>query len=623
MSDIIQLLPDSVANQIAAGEVVQRPASVVKELVENAVDAGARCIRVVLKNVGKTLIQVIDDGKGMSPMDARMAFERHATSKISSATDLFNIHTLGFRGEALPSIASVAEVELKSKREMDELGTYICISASEYKEQSAVSMPQGTNISVKNLFFNIPARRKFLKSDTTELKNIINEFLRVALTYPEISFSLENNGNEVYNLPASALRQRIVNAFGKGMNAKLIHIDCDTELISIKGFVCHPQHAKKTYGEQYFFVNNRFMKHNFFHKAVTEAFSGLIPSDAIPSYFLYFSVDPGVIDVNIHPTKTEIKFQNETDFFQIIMAGIKEALGKFNITPPLDFDMDGDLGFVGGGARSSGYVPKVTYTPGYNPFNYNNSISPDSSEFEQGKVNETPHHTWEPRREAKALAHWEDLFEGLQEKEEKEQLVISGMEQQAEEVIVSNAAFLQMKGRYIVTTVHSGLMFINQKRAHERILFEQYMGNLSEQKVCGQKCLFPENLELSAADFALIKDIREDLEYLGFELTEFGKSCFAIYATPPDLPYSHAREVLMQLIDHYKNTEGDIKGKMKERIALSLAKAAAIPYNKQLFPEEMSDMVDNLFSCQHHNYTADGKTIIHILNFEDVNQWFK
>lgn len=620
MSDIIQLLPDSVANQIAAGEVVQRPASVVKELIENAIDAGATHIQTVLKNVGKTVVQVIDNGKGMSPMDARMAFERHATSKISSAQDLFNIHTLGFRGEALPSIASVAEIELKTRREEDELGIYVSITASELKKQESVNTPKGTNICIKNLFFNIPARRKFLKSDATELRNIINEFLRVALTYPEVSFTLINNDNEIYNLPASGLKQRIINVFGKNINNKLIHIQCETSLVTITGFVCHPEHAKRTYGEQYFFVNNRFMKHNFFHKAVTEAYSGLISTDVIPSYFLYFKVNPQLIDVNIHPTKTEIKFQNETDFFQILMAGIKEALGKFNITPPLDFDTEGKIDdYIPATPEKSTqvpYVPKVNYNPSYNPFNYRSGIDIRDSDFE--KQTGVKNHQKE-----KVPANWEKLFEGVEEKAVPQQTTLSGMSETNTGAMLPNASFIQIKGRYIATPVHSGLMLIDQKRAHERILFEQYIKTLSTHKVSGQKNLFPETLELSASDFTLIKELQEDLEYLGFELAEFGKNCFAIYATPPDLSCSHAKEVLQQLLEHYKNTEGNIKEKVKERIALSLSKAAAINYNTVLDSPEMSDMLDNLFACQHHNFTGDGKTIIHILNFEDINNWFK
>lgn len=614
MPDIIRLLPESVANQIAAGEVVQRPASVVKELIENAIDAGATHIQVVLKNVGKASIQVIDDGKGMSPMDARMAFERHATSKIASAQDLFNIHTLGFRGEALPSIASVAEVEVKTRREEDELGSYLLITASEIRQQESVSTPKGTNICVKNLFFNIPARRKFLKSDTTELRNVITEFLRVALTYPQIAFSLSNNGNNIYDLPASGLRQRIIHVFGKNINTRLINIQCETEIVTISGFVCHPQHAKKTYGEQYFFVNNRFMKHNFFHKAIVEAYSGLIAADAIPSYFLYFSVHPSLIDVNIHPTKTEIKFQNETDFFQILMAGVKEALGKFNITPPLDFDTEGKIDFIPENKpASTPYIPKVHYNPHYNPFNYKSGISVEDSDFEKKDPSSASF------KKEKAPANWESLFENLKENQENQQTILPGMTETAP----ARPAFMQMKGRYIVTPVHSGLMFIDQKRAHERILYEQYFQSFSSQPVSGQKSLFPETLELSATEFAVIKEIQPDLEFLGFELSEFGKNCYAIYATPPDLTYSHAKEILTQLIDHYKNTEGDIKEKMKERVALALAKAAAIPYNTSLSEKEMSDMMDSLFACQHPNFTAEGKTILHILHFEDVNNWFK
>lgn len=616
--DIVHLLPDSVANQIAAGEVVQRPASVVKELMENAIDAGARNIQVILKNVGKAVIQVIDDGKGMSPMDARMAFERHATSKISSAQDLFSIRTLGFRGEALPSIASVAEVELKTRQEGEELGTCIFIAASELKSQEAVSMPQGTNIAVKNLFYNIPARRKFLKSDTTELRNTTTEFLRVALTYPGIALTLVNNGNTIYNLPASGLRQRIVNVFGKSINSRLINIDCETGLVDITGFICSPEQARKTYGEQFFFVNNRFMKHPFFHKAVMEAYSGLISPECIPSYFIYFQIDPSSIDVNIHPTKTEIKFQNETDFFQILMAGIKEALGKFNITPPLDFDTEGSLDYLP--QESSGeknYVPRISINPGYNPFNYTSGkITPEDAGFEQA-AKMSSHH-----RE-KVPANWDILFDGIKEKEEPVQTVIPEMSEIVQPFIQTASCFFQIKGRYIVTPVQSGLMLIDQKRAHERVLFEKYLDTLASHQTTGQKSLFPEVLELSASDFMLIGELLPDLEYLGFELNVFGKNCYAIHATPPDLSYTHAKEVLIELIEHYKNTEGSIREKMQERVVSALAKASAIGYNIPLTCEEMREMTEQLFACKHHHFTADGKTILHILKYEDVNSWFK
>lgn len=614
MSDIIQLLPDSVANQIAAGEVVQRPASVVKELMENAIDAGADRVQVVLKHVGKSLIQCIDNGKGMSVTDARMAFERHATSKISNAQDLFHIHTLGFRGEALPSIASVAEVELRTRRQEDELGTLLLISGSDVMGQEAVNAPIGTNISVKNLFFNIPARRKFLKSDSTELRNIIQEFLRVALTYPQVAFSLENNDEEIYNLPVSGLRQRIVNVFGKSLNSAMLGVECATGLMTIRGFICSPEHAKRSYGEQFFFVNNRFMKHNFFHRAVMEAYSNLISPDAIPSYFLYFTVDPSLIDVNIHPTKTEIKFQNESDFFQILLASIKESLGKFNVTPPLDFDTEGAPDFsqqTPATMQGTPYVPRVTYRQGYTPFDYKAGIRFEDSGFADanpGAANFTPA---------------DETLLSPDAEGEGEQTVMKELQEEAANAASMPASFVLMSGRYIVTPVHSGLMFIDRKRAHERILFEQYMHTLTTRRIAAQKNLFPETMELSAADFELIREMHDDLTYLGFELREFGKNCYAIYATPSDVPCSRAKEILMLLVEHYKNTEADIRQKAKEHIALSLAKAASLSYDSTMTREEMSDLTDSLFACEHPNYTPEGKVIMRILDYSEVNGWFK
>jgi len=619
MADIIQLLPDAVANQIAAGEVVQRPASVVKELMENAIDAGATRVEVILKNVGKNLIQVIDNGVGMSPRDARMAFERHATSKIKTAQDLFHIKTMGFRGEALASIASVAEIEVKTKREEEELGTYLFIADSDLKNQESINCNQGTNLSVKNLFYNIPARRKFLKSDATELRNVTAEFLRVALTAPQIAFTLTNNGSEIYHFPASSLRQRIVNAFGKTMNAKLLSVACATGIVTINGFVGAPQHARKSYGEQFFFVNNRFMKHPFFHKAVLEAYTGLIAPELLPSYFLYFTVDPTIIDVNIHPTKTEIKFQDESAIFQILLASIKEALGKFNITPVIDFDSEGKVDYIPSDGLLLPKAPKIQHNPHYNPFDYANSITKEEAHFEEEQrlYSSTSHGGHKP-----VPAQWNALFKSVLEQPTETQAKIPEMEAKPEEH-ESTLSFLQLKGRYIVTPVHSGLMFIDQKRAHERILFERYHETLSQHKVCGQKSLFPETLDLSAEDFLLVKEILEDLAILGFELVEFGKHCYAIYATPPDLSHSHGKEILMSLIEHYKNTEGSVQDKMRERLALSLAKAAALNYHTTLDQTEMNDLFDSLFACKYPNYTADGKTIIHILKHEDVNLWFK
>ena len=611
--DIIHLLSDSVANQIAAGEVVQRPSSVVKELMENSIDAGAKQIQVILKNVGKTMIQVIDNGKGMSSTDLRMAFERHATSKISSAQDLFNIHTLGFRGEALPSIASVAEVEVKSRQTDEELGCSIFIAAGEVKSQEMVNSPKGTNVIVKNLFYNIPARRKFLKSDSTELRNITTEFLRIVLANPDISFSLNNNGNMLYDLPASILRQRITNVFGKSINSKLIPIQSETGLAKIQGFICSPEHIKKSYGEQFFFVNDRFMKHSFFHKAVMEAYSGLIGIESIPSYFIYFTINPADIDVNIHPTKTEIKFQNESDFFPILLATIREALGKFNITPPLDFDTEGQLEYQPIKTETP-YVPRIDYNPNYNPFHYH-SITPLDSDFEVSSPGQFYHTKPVP-------TNWDILFDGLKEESEPMQTTIPEVEKM-NPTIFSTPCHFQLKGRYIVTPVSIGLMLIDQKRAHERILFEKYLTELQTQQVIGQKALFPEILEVSTEDFILLEELSSDLGYLGFELNAFGKNCFAIQATPPDLSYNQVKKTLMELLEHYKHTEGNIREKVHERMALALAKATSIHYNSNLTCEEMDHLTSQLFSCKIQNHTAEGKTILHILKYEDVNSWFK
>ena len=618
MADVIQLLPDAVANQIAAGEVVQRPASVVKELMENAIDAGATRVQVILKNAGKALIQVIDDGRGMSPRDARMAFERHATSKISCAQDLFHIRTMGFRGEALASIASVAEVEVRTRREEDELGVYLFIADSELRDQQNVACPRGTNMAVKNLFYNIPARRKFLKSDTTELRNITTEFLRVALTAPGIAFSLVNNGNEVYQLPVSGLRQRLVNVFGRQLDAKLVTVACETSIVTINGFVCVPQHARKTYGEQYFFVNNRFMKHPYFHKAVVEAYGGLIAADVIPSYFLYFTVDPSTIDVNIHPTKTEIKFQDESDIFQILMACVKEALGKFNVLPPLDFNTEGKIEFDIPDSSVLPVPPRVEYKEDYNPFAYREAISREAAGFERGGGGGACHQSGR-----KAVpSNWEALFAGLKDEAAEGQMELPSWKETGEDEGIGRA-FVQMKGRYVVTPSPEGLLFMDQKRAHERVLFERYMDRLEHRQVAGQKSLFPETLELSADDCLLVKDLLPDLAVLGFELGEFGKHCYAIYATPPELTHARGREVLVSLIEHYKNTEGSIRDKMQERVALSLAQAAALDYGTVLDAGEMAALFRDLFACRHPHYTADGKTILHVLQAEDVAPWFK
>ncbi|MDR0766124.1 MAG: DNA mismatch repair endonuclease MutL [Odoribacteraceae bacterium] len=614
MKDIIQLLPDSVANQIAAGEVVQRPASVVKELMENSIDAGATKIQIILKDAGKSRVQVIDDGKGMSPRDARMAFERHATSKIATAHDLFHIRTMGFRGEALASIASVAEVEVKTKRAGDELGTYLFIADSELKRQESTRCNNGTNLLVKNLFYTVPARRKFLKSDAAELRNIVTGFLRVALTAPRIAFTLVNNGEELYNLPASGTRQRVVNVFGKQIDARLVPVHCETGIVSIEGFTCVPRHAKKSYGEQFFFVNNRFMKHAFFHKAVQEAYSGLIGHEMIPSYFLYLTVDPSTIDVNIHPTKTEIKFQDETAIFQILLASIRESLGKFNITPTIDFDTEGKVDFpVQEEHDEPPKVPSVEYNPGYNPFHYRSSLSRADSDFDSPVERQV-----DP---SGAPARWEKLFQGLEEHGQEVQTEMPGMEEE-QETRDGGGTFVQWNGRYIVTPARSGMIFIDQKRAHERVLFERYLESLEHRQVQGQKSLFPETIEFAAGDYLLVKELQGDLAFLGFELVEGKEKEFVLYATPPGLSYARGQVVLLDLIEHYKNTEHPVKEEMKRNLALSMAKAASLSYNTPLDKEAMGELFRDLFACKSPGYTADGRTIVHVLQADEVNRWF-
>ena len=628
MADVIQLLPDSVANQIAAGEGVQRPASVVKELMENALDAGATKVQVILKNAGKGFIQVIDDGKGMSPRDSRMAFERHATSKISCAQDLFNIRTMGFRGEALASIASVAEVELRTKREEDELGTYLFVADSELKNQENINCSRGTNMLVKNLFYTIPARRKFLKSDTTELRNITTEFLRVALTAPDIAFTLVNNGNEIYNLPASGLRQRIVNAFGKTINTKLLPVNCETGIVTINGFVCIPQHARKTYGEQYFFVNNRFMKHNFFHKAITEAYAGLISGDMIPSYFLYFTVDPSIIDVNIHPTKTEIKFENEQAIWQILSAAVKESLGKFNAVPSIDFDTEGMPDIPAFEQSRPVQPPKVHYNADFNPF----KTSSASSYGGGGSY-------------SRKSVEWEGLYSGLAkaskmnapaEEEPLDYGEISSTVSEPEtdisqpsplyagtpSAVEKGAQHLQFKGRFILTSVKSGLMLIDQHRAHIRVLFDRYMSQICQKQGVSQGMLFPEIIQLPASEAAVLESLSDDLAAVGFDLSPLGGGSYAINGIPSGIEGLNPVELVRNMVHTSMEKGSDVKEEVRTILALTLARAAAIVYGQVLGNDEMSNLVDSLFACSTPNYTPDGHTVLATIREEEIEKLF-
>ena len=599
MPDLIKLLPDSVANQIAAGEVIQRPASVVKELVENAVDAGAKTISVVIKDSGKTLIQVVDDGTGMSETDARLAFERHATSKINNAQDLFAIRTKGFRGEALASIAAVSMVELRTRKPGEETGTLIQISGSKVTAQEPCGSPEGSNFAVKNLFFNIPARRKFLKSDNTEMRHIITEFQKIVIPHPEIRFLLYHNDSEIYNLPSSNLRQRIIGVFGKQINNELIRIETDTTIIRVKGFVGKPENARKTYGEQFFFVNDRFMKHPYFHKAVMEAYRNILVPDAIPSYFIFMEADPESIDVNIHPTKTEIKFENEQAIWPILLASVKEALGRFNIVPSLDFKSEIMFDIpVKSGSTGIPKAPEIKTDPAYDPFSDENNRKTKADIIE--------------RFEKENIRGWEKLY--YPPGDNDLQTVPSDPERR----------LLQIKGKYLVSPVKSGLMLIDQKRAHERILYERYLETTSNSRGISQAEMFPVRIEMNPADYLLLLEIKDEIAQLGFKI-EYPDNTTIISLTgrPSDTQFEDPAELIEILLEEYKSTQADPSGGMKEKVAAALASAAAIPYGKVLSKMEMEDIIDNLFACKEPNYSPKGKTVISIITMEDIDKRFR
>lgn len=595
MPDIIKLLPDSVANQIAAGEVIQRPASVVKELMENSVDSGAGSITVIIKDSGKTVIQVIDDGLGMSETDARLAFERHATSKISSANDLFAIRTKGFRGEALASIAAVSMVELKTRKKEDESGTMVIINGSRVEKQEPCSCQAGSNFSVKNLFYNIPARRKFLKSDNTEMRHIITEFQKIAVPHCEIRFSLIHNDNEIYNLGQGNFRQRIVGVFGKQINNDLITLDTETTLIKIKGFIGKPENARRTYGEQFFFVNDRFMKHPYFHKAVVEAYQNILPPEAIPSYFILLEIDPSSIDINIHPTKTEIKFEDERSIWQILMASVKEALGRFNIVPSLDFDNEGFIDIpVSSSFKNVPESPEITIDPRYNPF--------------AGEEKDSNHSNLVERFEKGNHNGWEKLFASL------------GGEAPESSGFQTERKFFQIKNKYIICPVKSGLMIIDQKRAHERILYERYLDNLKSNRSISQTELFPVKFELNPADVLILKEIEKEVRMLGFNFKISADNLVSIYGRPSEIGNSDPLVMLEILLEEYKKTQSDPSKGEKEKVASAMAGAAAINYGRVLLKNEMEDLFDALFACNAPNYSPKGKSVISILTLDDIDK---
>ena len=620
MSDIIQLLPDSVANQIAAGEVIQRPASVVKELVENAIDAGASNINVIIVDAGRTSIQVIDDGKGMSETDARLSFERHATSKIRRADDLFSLHTMGFRGEALASIAAVAQIDLKTRMEGEDLGTQLTISGSRFVGQEPCACPVGSNFTVENLFFNVPARRKFLKSNTTELNNIITAFERIVLVYPQISFTLHSNGTELFNLRSCSYRQRIVEVFGKRLNQDLLPIGVDTSLCRIHGFVGKPESARKKVLQQYFFVNERYMKHAYFHKAVMTAFDRLIPQGEQIPYFLYFEVPAENIDVNIHPTKTEIKFENEQAIWQILLASVKEAVGKFNDVPSIDFDTEGKPDIPVFNPNGSTSAPKISFNPQYNPFKQ--SSQPQRTTNTEG---------------------WESLYAGLDTNTETPQTDLFGQEDTPignvdnGETIISSVAtapdatamiedksptHYQYKGSYIMTAVKSGLMIINQHRAHVRILYEAYLRQLSEHKVHSQKVLFPEMVQFSVSDSVILEHILPEMTEMGFQLDNLGGGSYAVNGVPAGIEGLNAVTLITDMVAAAIESGTHVKEEIDHVLALSLARNAAIPQGQVLSNSEMESIVNELFACSNVNYTPSGTPIIAIMQQHDIEHLF-
>lgn len=610
MSDIIHLLPDSVANQIAAGEVIQRPASVIKELVENAVDAGAKHIDVVVEDAGKTSIRVVDDGKGMSVTDARLAFERHATSKIREASDLFALRTMGFRGEALASIAAVAQVELTTRCEGSDLGTCVCISGSEVISQEPVSSPVGSNFMVKNLFFNVPARRKFLKSNQTELSNILQEFERIALVHEDISFSLTHNNTLMLSLPHSTLRERIATVFGKKMNEQLLAVEVETSLVKITGYVGKPETSRKKGSHQYFFVNGRYMRHPYFHKAVMEPFEKLIPVGEQVSYFLYFEVDPANIDVNIHPTKTEIKFENELAVWQIIVAAVKESLGRFNAVPTIDFDTEGIPEiptFTSHYNHQSIKAPSVDVNPNFNPFKSDRSVS-----YKQDVMN------WETlysvERTNEKLFDVADDFMPMEEDLSLSSDLSGEMEKSTQHY--------QYKGKYVMTAVKSGLMIVDQNRAHIRVLYDRYRVQMENGTGVSQRLLFPEMIQFPPSEGVVLEHLMDDMQRLGFELSVLGGGSFSINAIPSGVDGLNSVELVRNIVRSSIEKGCNIEEDVRHYIALSLAKSAAIPYGQILSNEEMEALINDLFVCVNPNQTPDGKIVVAILEQNDLEHLF-
>ncbi|MDB5012140.1 MAG: mismatch repair protein MutL [Daejeonella sp.] len=617
MSDIIHLLPDSVANQIAAGEVVQRPASAVKEIIENAIDSGADKVQLLVKDAGKSLIQIIDNGCGMSITDARMCFERHATSKIRKAEDLFAIRTMGFRGEAMASIAAVAQVELKTRRYEDELGTCICIEGSEVTSQEPVSAMPGTSISIKNLFYNIPARRNFLKSNSVEMRHIIDEFQRIALANPEVFFTFHHDGNEVFHLPKGSLKQRIIHLFGNAYNQKLVPVEEDTTIINLKGYVGKPEFAKKTRGEQFFFVNNRFIKDPYLNHAVLTAFEEVLPAESYPLYVLFIDIDPSKIDINVHPTKTEIKYQDERAIYAIIRSAVKRALGKYNISPTLDFDQEtGFSRMITQQAPEDIVQPQIAFNPDFNPF-----AKSTDKEIPYLRNSEPAH---------KAVSkNWGSLYDIIKAPEvEAATLNLPGnktieVDSKAIQKMGERQIF-QLHNRLIISQIRSGFMMIDQQAAHERILYERFLQQLENRQGASQQSLFPQTVTLNPGDFELVRDLLGDIQALGFQIREFGKNTLIIEGIPADIGSNISEvEMLEHLIEGFKNNQSALKLNKRDNLARTLARNTAIKAGVNLSCDEMNLMVDELFACEMPNASLSGRPIIITFSLEELLQKFE
>ncbi|MGJ1421165.1 DNA mismatch repair endonuclease MutL [Sphingobacterium spiritivorum] len=625
MSDIIQLLPDAVANQIAAGEVVQRPASAVKELIENAIDAGADKIKLIVKDAGKSMIQVIDNGCGMSVTDARLCFERHATSKIRKAEDLFAIRTMGFRGEAMASIAAIAHIELKTRRVEDELGTVIEIEGSKITDQHPEALSPGTSISVKNLFFNIPARRNFLKSNSVEMRHIIDEFQRVALAHPEIFFSLHSDGNEVYHLPAETLKQRIVHLLGNNYNQRLVPVEEETSIITINGFIGKPEFAKKTRGEQFFFVNKRFIKDPYLNHAVLNAYEEILSADSYPLYVLFIDIDPAKIDINVHPTKTEIKYEDDKAIYAILRSAIKRSLGRYNIAPTLDFNQEtGFSNMISQKPLEEIQAPTINFNPDFNPFEpgYKESASKSRSD----------NYTSGFEKKAGIPQNWDTLYQITEnEATSSAQLPLLPAEPEEEDIDINvpevsvqqSKQFFQLHNRFIVSQIHSGFMIIDQQAAHERILFEQFQAHLEQNQGISQQSLFPQTIDLNSADHALMEEILPEIQSLGFQLRPFGKTTYIVDGIPADLG-SNVNEVAIieRLLEDFKHNKSELKLNKRENLARSLAKSAAIKPGTLLDNQAMAELIDRLFACESPNISLYGKPIIITFTLSELLEKF-